>query len=158
MKMSKVASLCHKGKFCYEIRQKSILWLTWSSRPTLGRMKTLKLQRKRQKLLVPRRYQNIISSAAVFKLPFNIHYCTCVKIAGFHWRHACRVCGGLHLAGPAGQCHLRGPIPAGHRDRTALHRTQAGGDCTQGGRPVCLSWCNRKGKRAKSCRTTMDKV
>lgn len=65
---------------------------------------------------------------------------------GFHWRPAFRVCGGLHLARSSGKCRLWGPIPAGHCGSTALHRPPSGGDCTQGGCPVCLPWCHGKGK------------
>lgn len=66
--------------------------------------------------------------------------------AGFHWRPSYRVCGGLHLACSSGQCCLWRPIPAGHCGSTALHCPASGGDCTQGGCPVCLTRCHWKGK------------
>lgn len=72
--------------------------------------------------------------------------CSCV---GFHWRPAVRVCGGLHLALSSGQCRLWGPILAGHCGSTALHRTPAGWDCTEGRCQFRLSWCHRKGKKDK---------
>lgn len=140
---------------CYKIKEEvSCNYRSWNkllcfSRPTLGKMRTLKLQRKRQKLLVQKRYQNIISLVfrSTFSLSFDAHYCIRVNPPpGFHWRRACRVRGGLHLAGRAGQCYLRGPIPAGHRHRAALHCSQASWDRMQGRGPVCLPWCNRKGK------------
>lgn len=68
---------------CYEIKEEvSCNYRSWNkllcfSRPTLGKMRTLKLQRKRQKLLVQKRYQNIISLVfrSTFSLSFDAHYC-----------------------------------------------------------------------------------
>lgn len=65
---------------------------------------------------------------------------------GFHRGAACRVCGGFHLACSSGKCRVRRQIPPGHLNSTALHCTPTSWNCTQGGCPVCLPWCNRKGK------------